>query len=42
MRVMLAGTGYPYLLLRLGRIDPVDPGPSHAPRLPIDQTIEGS
>jgi hypothetical protein len=42
MRVILAGTGYPYLLLRLGRIDPVDPGPPHAPRLPADQIIDRS
>jgi nitroreductase len=42
MRVVLAGTGYPYLLLRLGRIDPADPGPSHAPRLPTEQIIERS
>jgi hypothetical protein len=42
MRVILASTGYPYLLLRLGRIDPVDPGPPHAPRLAADQTIDRS
>jgi nitroreductase len=42
MRVILASTGHPYLLLRLGRIDPVDPGPPHAPRLPADQTIDRS
>jgi nitroreductase len=42
MRVILASTGYPYLLLRLGRTDPVDPGPPHAPRLPADQTIDRS
>jgi hypothetical protein len=40
MRVILASTGHPYLLLRLGRIDPVDPGPPHAPRLPVEQIIE--
>jgi nitroreductase len=42
MRVMLASTGHPYLLLRLGRIDPADPGPPHAPRLPAEQIIERS
>ena len=42
MRVMLAGTGHPYLLLRLGRIDPADPGPAHAPRLPAEQIVERS
>jgi hypothetical protein len=40
MRVILASTGYPYLLLRLGTIDPADAGPPHAPRLPADQIIE--
>jgi nitroreductase len=42
MRVILASTGHPYLLLRLGRIDPIDPGPPHAPRLPTNQTIDQS
>jgi hypothetical protein len=40
MRVILASTGYPYLVLRLGTIDPADAGPSRAPRLPADQVIE--
>ena len=40
MRVILASTGYPYLVLRLGTIDPADAGPPHAPRLPADQIIE--
>lgn len=40
MRVMLASTGYPYLVLRLGLIDPAEAGPPHAPRLPADQIIE--
>jgi nitroreductase len=42
MRVILASTGYPYLVLRLGTIDPADAGPPHAPRLPADQIIEQS
>jgi hypothetical protein len=42
MRVMIASIGYPYLVLRLGVVDPGDPGPPHAPRLPADQTIERS
>lgn len=42
MRVILANTGHPYLLLRLGRIDPADPGPPCAPRLPVDQIVERS
>ncbi|GAB3844007.1 nitroreductase [Dactylosporangium cerinum] len=42
MRVILASTGYPYLVLRLGTIDPADAGPPYAPRLPADQIIEQS
>jgi hypothetical protein len=42
MRAILASTGYPYLVLRLGTIDPVDRGPASAPRLPADQIIERS
>ncbi|WP_426504321.1 Acg family FMN-binding oxidoreductase [Dactylosporangium sp. McL0621] len=42
MRAILASTGYPYLMLRLGTIDPADAGPPHAPRLPADQIIEQS
>jgi hypothetical protein len=37
MRAMIAGTGYPYLLLRLGTVDLADGG---TPRLPADQIIE--
>jgi len=37
MRAMIAGAGYPYLLLRLGAADPADPG---APHLPTVQIIE--
>jgi hypothetical protein len=40
MRAMIASVGYPYLVLRLGTIDPADAGPPHAPRLPADQIIE--
>ena len=42
MRVILASTGYPFLVLRLGRIDPTDAGPPHTPRLAADQIIEHS
>lgn len=42
MRVILGSAGYPYLLLRLGTVDPADAGPPHAPRLPADQIIERS
>ena len=37
LRAMIAGTGYPYLVLRLGSLDPADAG---TPRLPVDQIIE--
>lgn len=37
MRAMLAGTGYPYLVVRLG---PVDAGPTRTRRLPAKQIIE--
>jgi hypothetical protein len=37
---MVAGIAYPFLMLRLGVIDPADPGLPHAPRLPTGQTIE--
>jgi len=42
MRVILASTGYPFLVLRLGRVNPADAGAPHAPRLPADQIIEQS
>ena len=42
MRALLASTGRPYLVLRLGTINPDNPGPPHTPRLPADQTIERS
>jgi nitroreductase len=40
LRAMIASVGHPYLVLRLGTIDPADAGPPHAPRLPVDQIIE--
>jgi hypothetical protein len=39
-RRLLSDVGYPYLVLRLGTIDPDDPGPAQAPRLPADQIID--
>jgi nitroreductase len=42
MRVLLASTGHPYLVLRLGTINSDGPGPPHAQRLPADQIIERS
>jgi hypothetical protein len=37
LRAMIAGAGHPYLVLRLGTIDPADAG---TPRPPVDQIIE--
>ena len=42
LRAMIANIGYPFLILRLGTVDPADAGPPHAPRLPAAQTIERS
>jgi nitroreductase len=42
MRVLLSSRGRPYLVLRLGTINPDNPGPPHTPRLPADQIIERS
>jgi nitroreductase len=40
LRRLVAGLSHPYLVLRLGSIDPDDAGPPHAPRLPADQIID--
>jgi len=40
LRRMLGDVGYPYLVLRLGNADPAHAGPSHTPRLPVDQVIQ--
>jgi nitroreductase len=40
LRTMLAGVGYPHVVVRLGTADPDHTGPGHTPRLPGDQTIE--
>jgi nitroreductase len=40
MRRLAVDLGQPYLLLRLGTIDPHDAGPPHAPRTPADPIIE--
>ena len=42
MRVLLASTGHPYLVLRLGTVNSDGPGPPHATRLPAHQIIERS
>jgi nitroreductase len=40
MRRLVAELGHPYLILRLGTIDPHEPAPPQTPRLPADQIIE--
>jgi nitroreductase len=40
MRAMIASIGYPYLMLRLGTMDPADPALSRTSRLPADQIID--
>ena len=40
LRAMIASIGYPYLLLRLGSVDPAGTDAPHTPRLPADQIIE--
>lgn len=40
LRRLLAGVGHPYLVLRLGLVDPNEPGPPHPPRLAPSQTVE--
>ncbi|MDT5035132.1 MAG: hypothetical protein QOE03_317 [Micromonosporaceae bacterium] len=40
VQALLADVGRPYLVLRFGSINPQDPEPPHAPRLPIDQIVE--
>ncbi|MBF9131310.1 nitroreductase [Plantactinospora sp. S1510] len=40
LRVLLAGLGHPYLVLRLGIAAPEHAGPPHTPRLPTAQVID--
>ncbi len=40
LRRLLAGTGEPYLVLRLGHADPDHPAAAHTPRLPVDRVID--
>ncbi|MFY1701193.1 Acg family FMN-binding oxidoreductase [Micromonospora sp. WMMA1923] len=42
LRQLLAGLGYPYLVLRLGLADPAHAGPPHTPRLAVEQTVDTS
>ncbi|WP_328460773.1 nitroreductase [Actinoplanes sp. NBC_00393] len=40
LRGMLSGTGYPFLAVRLGTLDPAHSAPPKTPRLPAGQVIE--
>ncbi|MFI6264028.1 Acg family FMN-binding oxidoreductase [Micromonospora sp. NPDC051006] len=42
LRELLAGIGFPYLVLRLGIADPAHAGPPHTPRLAADQVVDTS
>ncbi|WP_320064779.1 Acg family FMN-binding oxidoreductase [Micromonospora sp. RTGN7] len=42
LRRVLAGLGYPYLVLRMGIADPEHAGPPHTPRLPTEQIVDTS
>ncbi|MCM0677406.1 nitroreductase [Micromonospora phytophila] len=42
LRGLLAGLGYPYLVLRLGIADPAHAGPPHTPRLAVAQVVDTS
>ncbi|WP_207892628.1 nitroreductase family protein [Micromonospora sp. MW-13] len=42
LRRVLAGLGYPYLVLRMGIADPEHAGPPHTPRLPTEQVVDTS
>ncbi|MGQ5259942.1 Acg family FMN-binding oxidoreductase [Micromonospora sp. ZYX-F-536] len=40
LRQLLAGLGFPYLVLRLGIADPEHAGPPHTPRLTTEQVVD--
>lgn len=42
LRRLLAGLGFPYLVLRLGVADPAHAGPAHTPRLAVAQVVDTS
>lgn len=42
LRRILAGLGYPYLVLRLGIADPEHAGPPRTPRIPAEQLVDTS
>ncbi|MFJ8582851.1 Acg family FMN-binding oxidoreductase [Micromonospora sp. NPDC093277] len=42
VRRLLAGLGYPYLVLRLGLQDPAHAGPPHTPRLATEEIVDTS
>ena len=37
---LLSGVGLPYLVVRLGTLDPAQPGSARTPRLPVEQVVE--
>lgn len=39
IRQLLSGLGHPYLVLRLGVLDPDTAGPPRTPRLPVEQIV---
>jgi len=40
LRRLLGDIGNPYLVVRLGALDPAHAGPAHTPRLPVGQVID--
>lgn len=40
LRRLIGDVGEPYLVVRLGTLDPSHPAPASTPRLPVDQVIE--
>ncbi|KAB1138928.1 nitroreductase [Micromonospora sp. AMSO12t] len=42
LRGLLAGLGYPYLVIRLGLADPAHAGPPHTPRMEAAQVVDTS
>jgi len=42
VRRLLAGLGFPYLVLRLGLADPAHAGPPHTPRLATEEIVDTS
>jgi hypothetical protein len=42
LRRIIAGLGYPYLVMRWGIVDDSHAGPAHTPRMPPAQTVDVS